>query len=73
MVRHRPATPRQANIPSYRSDNCVKNHFYSRLRRAVRQLNRFAAEQSEEQISIELLYRIIETTEERFKPNSRID
>lgn len=39
----------------------------------MRQLNRFAAEQSEEQISIELLYRIIETTEERFKPNSRID
>lgn len=27
-----------------RTDNCIKNHFYSTLRKAVRRLNRFIAE-----------------------------
>ena len=60
-----------------RSDNCVKNHFYSKLRKAVRRLNRAAGgeqgRRGPREIRLETLYKLIEITEERFRSNSKVD
>jgi hypothetical protein len=57
-----------------RSDNCVKNHFYSRLRRAIRKLNRLALHLPPLRLlSTNALSRILETTDSKFKLTTRID
>ena len=59
-----------------RSDNCVKNHFYSKLRKAVRKLNKIIQDlYSEEYRKIKgcMLSKIIEITESKFKTNSKED
>ena len=53
-----------------RTDNCVKNHFYSKLRKALRKLNKaihshFKKEYRE--IRMTVLYKIIEATDDQFK------
>ena len=35
------ALSRQVRIISCRTDNCIKNHFYSTLRRSLRRINKF--------------------------------
>lgn len=59
-----------------RSDNCVKNHFYSKLRKAVRRLNKLITDYFSTQhkfIKESVLSRIVKTTESKFKNNSKID
>lgn len=57
---------REVNVISYRTDNCVKNHFYSNLRKAIRKLNKTIADNFKPHIK-ELrpivLYKIIEATD----------
>lgn len=48
-----------------RSDNCVKNHFYSKLRKSVRKLNKLINDYFREEykpIKESVLSRIIKTT-----------
>jgi len=44
MVNYISPTARQVSMRPYRSDNCVKNHFYSKLRKAIRKLNKIITE-----------------------------
>ena len=53
-----------------RTDNCVKNHFYSKMRKAIRKLNKiiyqyFKKEMKE--IKLSVLYKIVEASDEKFK------
>jgi hypothetical protein len=51
---------------SGRSDNAVKNHFYSRLRKALKRLNRVIAGQARRElreVKPNVLYRIVEVAE----------
>lgn len=62
MVSDCTAHPRPVSYELFRSDNCVKNHFYSRLRKSLRKLNKVIVEQfckDYRQIKIDLLYKII--------------
>ena len=59
-----------------RTDNCVKNHFYSKLRKSIRKLNKtihdfFKREFKE--IKITILYKLIEAADEKFKNSPSID
>jgi hypothetical protein len=61
---------------SHRSDNCVKNHFYSKLRKALRRINRAIHHRHRKEyrdFKLPLLNRIVETTEERFKTQPSLD
>lgn len=65
MAQHRQVLP-----PSFRTDNTVKNHFYSRLRKSLRRLNKVISEKykkSMREIRPQVLYKIIEASEEAFK------
>lgn len=76
MVCHLPETPRQVLRPPPRSDNCVKNHFYSKLRKSVRRLNKFIADylhKTHDYISPRLLSKIVEISESRFRSTMRVD
>jgi hypothetical protein len=49
-----------------RTDNSVKNHFFAKLRKAMRRINRRVAETRSKQIKevkLNLLYKIIEASE----------
>jgi myb proto-oncogene protein len=53
-----------------RTDNAVKNHFYSRLRKALKRLNRTLAglqRRDFKEVKPNVLYRIVEVAEEKFK------
>lgn len=47
VVGHRTASPRQVYHFPTRTDNCVKNHLYSRLRKNLRRVKRVIAEHSQ--------------------------
>ena len=60
----------------YRTDNCVKNHFYSKLRKAIRKLNKVIHDHFKKEfkeIKITILYKIIEAADEKFKSSPSID
>jgi len=72
MGHHRSTAQQQVTLPSYRTDNSVKNHFYSRLRRALRKLNKvITVDYSKDlkEFKPNILYRIVEVAEEKFKNN----
>jgi hypothetical protein len=49
----------------FRTDNTVKNHFYSRLRKSLRRLNKVISEKykkSMREIRAQVLYKIIEAS-----------
>lgn len=76
MVGHSSEIARQVAPLSRRSDNCVKNHFYSKLRKSARRLNRTIQSRYRREyreIKLSLLNRVVETTEERFKNSSRFE
>jgi ribosomal protein L31E len=76
MVVDRAETARPVPPSPLSSDNCVKNHFYSKLRKSVRRLNKFISEHLQkeyEQISPRLLSKIIEYSESRFKSSVRVE
>ena len=53
-----------------KTDNCVKNHFFSKLRKSVRKLNRVIHEHFRSQfreIRLLLVNKLIEATDEKFK------
>lgn len=69
-------TARQVKPPLFRTDNCVKNHFYSKLRKAVRRLNKIINDSFPTQFKFireSVLSKIIKTSESKFKNNSKID
>lgn len=76
MVHHFSKTPRQVAQSPSRSDNCVKNHFYSKLRKSVRKLNKLINDYFREEykpIKESALSRIVKTTESKFKNSTKID
>ena len=71
MGRNWPPAGQVSRLPP-RSDNSVKNRFYSRLRRSLRKMNEAGEAGSRKelrQIKPSLLYRVVEVSEERFKAN----
>lgn len=49
-----------------RTDNSVKNHFFAKLRKAMRRINRRVAETRSKllkEVKLNLLYKIIEASE----------
>lgn len=61
---------------SGRTDNAVKNHFYSRLRKALKRLNRVIAglaRRELKEVKPNVLYRIVEVAEEKFKEIPKFD
>ena len=45
-----------------RSDNCVKNHFYSKMRKGLRKLNRIISEEFKKDfkdIKLKVIYKIL--------------
>lgn len=69
---------RKVSLRTLRTDNCVKNHFYSNFRKALRKLNKVISENFKAQIKEIrpiVLYKIIEATDEHFKlaPSVRND
>lgn len=60
----------------FRTDNSVKNHFYSRMRKAIRKLNKTMYQNFKKdykEIKMPVLYKIVEATDEKFKNNATID
>lgn len=65
VVPHRLPNPRQVLLPPSRTDNCIKNHFYSKLRKILRKLNTVIhthLRKEYRQINIGTLYKIVEAT-----------
>ena len=63
-------------ILSFRTDNCVKNHFYSKLRKSIRKLNKVIHDSFKKEfkdIKITILYKLIEAADEKFKNSPSID
>ena len=59
-----------------RTDNNVKNHFYSRLRKSLRKVNKIintCYKKTFREIQTKVLYKIIEASEEKFKPEPMVD
>ena len=59
-----------------RTDNCVKNHFYSKLRKAQRKLNKIIHDHFRKEfkeIKSTALYKIIDANEQRHKSNGMAD
>jgi hypothetical protein len=70
MGSHRFAPLRQVPSLTCRSDNAVKNHFYALLRKALRKINSVIQKHHKKeykQFSPNVLYRIVEVAEEKFK------
>lgn len=62
MVSHCPEVGWEVHANSCRSDNCVKNHFYSKLRKSVRRLNKLISERFRreyKEIKISSVYKIL--------------
>lgn len=54
----------------------MKNHFYSKLRKAIRKLNKVIHDNFRKEfkeIKITILYKIIEAADEKFKNSPSID
>lgn len=50
-------------VNNFRTDNCVKNHFYSKLRKLLRKLNKiiqFYLKKQFRPIDISVMYKIVE-------------
>ena len=59
-----------------RTDNIVKNHFYSKLRKSVRRLNKIIQKNFKKEfkeLNIKMIYKIIEGFEEQFKENPIVE
>lgn len=70
MGLNRRSDSRKVRFPPCRTDNCVKNHFYSKLRKILRKLNSIIHTYLRKEcrpINIGILYKVVEATEERFK------
>ena len=66
----------KVHLPAFRTDNCVKNHFYSRMRKAIRKLNKTIHHNFKKdyrEIKMPVLYKIVEATDEKFKSNPNVD
>lgn len=75
MGAHRFLFPRQVNVPISRTDNYLKNHFYSKLRKALRHLNKIIKcyfKREFKEIKIGTVYKIIEGFEEQFKEKPHV-
>ncbi len=76
MVYNFPEAAGEVLLLIVRSDNCVKNHFYSKLRKSLRKLNKLNHDYFEDEFKVIrecVLSKIIKTTESKFKTSSKID
>jgi uncharacterized protein with NRDE domain len=67
---------RQVPPSPYRTDNSVKNHFFSKLRKSLRRLNKIINEEFKREIreiQTKVLYKILEACDEKFKPEPMCD
>ena len=65
-----------ANKIPGKSDNSVKNHFYSKLRKVLRRLNTIIhsyLRREFREININVIYKIVEACEEQFKEKPNCD
>lgn len=70
LGQHLQAHPRKVLPNQCRTENCVKNMLYSRMRKSVRQLNRFVHNRFRKElkpIKISFINRLIEVTESAYK------
>lgn len=70
MVTDRAGNTRQVPLLTRRADNFIKNHFYSKLRKVLRKLNSIVHayfRREFREISISIVYKIVEGCEEIFK------
>lgn len=59
-------TSRKVHPFPFRTDNSVKNHFYSRMRKAIRKLNKTIYQNYKKEykeIKMPVLYKIVEATD----------
>lgn len=57
---------RQVTLALCRNDNCVKNHFYSKLRKSLRTINKIAKnhlKKDAKEISDVVIYKLTEATD----------
>ena len=76
MGYHRSKVARKVGKKLFRTDNCVKNHFYSKMRKALRKLNKVIHQYFKKEfreIKMNVLYKIVEATDEKFKNNPSIE
>lgn len=59
----------QVSVPLNRSENDIKNQFYSILRRGLRQINQFIRKQLKrfKQLQIDTLYKIVEACQDNYR------
>ena len=58
-----------SSIDNFRTDNQIKNHFHSKLRKAVRKLNREIKQhlkKSTKLFKLNIIYRVVESSDYRF-------
>jgi len=72
MERNLKVFSRQVSYSWFRSDNNVKNHFFSKLRLSLRQLNKVIIKLlgAKKQIKSHILYKITSICELKFKDSS---
>lgn len=76
MGYHRTQNGWNVFFPTFRSDNSIKNHFYSLLRRSLRKLNGVLQREHIKEIKDfkpPILYRIVEVADERSKQQLEVE
>jgi hypothetical protein len=75
LGRYREEAVWKVSIVRFRTDNSVKNHFYSTLRRGMRRLNRFVtmAKSNYRMMSNVLLSKIVNVADDRFEARKMVD
>lgn len=76
MGNHRLEVGVKVHTNTFRTDNCVKNHFYSKLRKALKKINKVinhVYRKEFKEIKPNVLYRIVEVVEEKFKEIPKFD
>lgn len=66
MGNHRLEVRVKVHANTFRTDNCVKNHFYSKLRKALKKINKVISHvyrKEIKEIKPNVLYRIVEVVE----------
>jgi len=67
---HRGSARGQVGVSLRRTDNGVKNHFFAKLRKSMRRINKIIQERFKKRVKelkLNVLYKIVEASEERFK------
>ena len=66
MGDHRSKTGRKVNLMKLRTDNGVKNHFFAKLRKSMRRINKIIQERFKKKLTelkLNVLYKLVEASE----------